>query len=281
MMWRLFSILRRRSPFAPVERALLQALQEHLPEEPRVILAQQIEAVNHIYRDKESGEVNLYTPKHKPPPCFPNQRLEALWCTVHYRVPHLPERLKMRIYLVRGEIFTLAFGKVYRQIARENEVHIERVVFHTDVMEPIYEPLPSLEGGDADLLGSLPAWCIALGRRWAIEQVLPPLSHEEQQQRLQAIEAALPKDYLELVRVCEGFRIGDAVVLGLSEVREVSLSSGGYYLLAERGGGFLGVREGEQEGRVYYLHQEYPEPCATFGTFAEALEHLLTRPELP
>ncbi len=145
-MWSLFKVLRRRSPFAPVERALFQALQNHLPEEPRAILAQQIEAVNRIYRDKESGEVNLYTLKHKPPPCFPNQRLEALWCTVHYRVPHLPERLKMRIYLVRGTVFTLAFGRVYRRIARETEVHIERVVFHTDVMEPIYEPLPSLEG---------------------------------------------------------------------------------------------------------------------------------------
>lgn len=280
-MWSLLNAWRRRSPFTPVERALLQALQDHLPEETRTILTQQIEAVNSIYRDKESGEVNLYTPKHKPPPRFPNQRLEALWCTVHYRVPRLPERLKMRIYLVRGKIFTLAFGRVYRQIARENEVHIERVVFHTDVMEPIEEPLPSLEGADTDLQELLPAWCIALGRRWAIEQVLPPLSHEEQQQRLQAIEAALPKDYLELVRVCEGFRIGDAVVLGLSEVREVWLSSGAYYLLAERGGGFLGVAEGEREGRVVYLHHEYSEPCATFRTFAEALEHLLTRPELP
>ncbi|GIV12353.1 MAG: hypothetical protein KatS3mg021_0635 [Fimbriimonadales bacterium] len=225
--------------------------------------------------------MNLYTLKHKPPPRFPNQRLEALWCTVHYRVPHLPERLKMRIYLVRGTVFTLAFGRVYRQIARETEVHIERVVFHADVMEPIYEPLPSLESAGTDLRESLPAWCTALGRQWAIERVLPPLSDKEQQRRLQATEAALPTDYLELVRVCEGFQIGDAVVLGLSEVREVWLSSGAYYLLAERGGGFLGVREGEQEGRVYYLHHEYPEPCATFGTFAEALEHLLTRPELP
>ncbi len=280
-MWSLLNAWRRRSPFTPVERALLQALQDHLPEETRTILTQQIEAVNSIYRDKESGEVNLYTPKHKPPPRFPNQRLEALWCTVHYRVPRLPERLKMRIYLVRGKIFTLAFGRVYRQIARENEVHIERVVFHTDVMEPIEGPLPSLEGADTDLQELLPAWCIALGRRWAIAGVLPPLSDEERQQRLQAIEAALPKDYLELVRLCEGFQIGDAVVLGLSEVREVWLSSGAYYLLAERGGGFLGVAEGEREGRVVYLHHEYSEPCATFRTFAEALEHLLTRPELP
>jgi hypothetical protein len=239
-MWSLLNAWRRRSPFTPVERALLQALQDHLPEETRTILTQQIEAVNSIYRDKESGEVNLYTPKHKPPPRFPNQRLEALWCTVHYRVPRLPERLKMRIYLVRGKIFTLAFGRVYRQIARENEVHIERVVFHTDVMEPIEGPLPSLEGADTDLQELLPAWCIALGRRWAIAGVLPPLSDEERQQRLQAIEAALPKDYLELVRLCEGFQIGDAVVLGLSEVREVWLSSGAYYLLAERGGWLFG-----------------------------------------
>ncbi len=91
----------------------------------------------------------------------------------------------------------------------------------------------------------------------------------------------MPADYLELVRVCEGFQIGDAVVLGLSEVREVRLSSGAYYILAERGGGFLGVAEGEQEGRVVYLHHEYSEPCAVFDTFAAALEHLLTRPELP
>lgn len=111
--------------------------------------------------------------------------------------------------------------------------------------------------------------------------MLPPLSDKEQQRRLQAIEAALPADYLELVRVCEGFQIGDAVVLGLSEVREVRLSSGAYYILAERGGGFLGVAEGEQEGRVVYLHHEYSEPCAVFDTFAAALEHLLTRPELP
>ncbi|CUU33782.1 MAG: hypothetical protein N2045_00075 [Fimbriimonadales bacterium] len=225
--------------------------------------------------------MNLYTLKHKPPPRFPNQRLEALWCTVHYRVPHLPERLKMRIYLVRGTVFTLAFGRVYRQIARETEVHIERVVFHADVMEPIYEPLPSLESAGTDLRESLPAWCTALGRQWAIERVLPPLSDKEQQRRLQATEAALPTDYLELVRVCEGFQIGDAVVLGLSEVREVWLSSGAYYLLAERGGGFLGAAEGERAGRVVYLHHEYSEPCAVFDAFAAALEHLLTRAELP
>lgn len=145
-MWSFLKAWRRRSPFAPVEHALLQALQAYLPEEPRAILAQQIGVVNSIYRHKEIGEVNLYTPQHKPPPRFPNQRV---------------------------------------------------------------------------------------------------------------------------------------VVLGLSEVRAVWLSSGAYYLLAEQDGGFLGVAEGEREGRVVYLHHEYSEPCATFRTFAEALEHLLIRPELP
>jgi hypothetical protein len=282
-MWFLFKALCRHARFAPVERALLQALQARLSEEPRAILARQIEAVNYIYRDKEGGEVNLYTSKKKPLPRFPNQRLEALWCTIYYRVPSETDLLKARLYLVRGKLFTLAFGRTYRKIASQNEVHIERIVFHADVMQPVAEspPLPVREEGEAPLLERLPSWCTELGRRWAIEQVLPPLSPEERQPRLQAIEAALPKDYLDLVEVCEGFRIADAVVWGLSDIREVYLPSGAYYLMAERGGGYLGVLDGQQDGRVYYLHHEHLEPLARFVTFAEALEYLLTRPDLP
>jgi hypothetical protein len=255
-MWFLFKALCRHARFAPVERALLQALQARLSEEPRAILARQIEAVNYIYRDKEGGEVNLYTLKKKPLPRFPNQRLEALWCTIYYRVPSETDLLKARLYLVRGKLFTLAFGRTYRKIASQNEVHIERIVFHADVMQPVAEspPLPVREEGEAPLLERLPSWCTELGRRWAIEQVLPPLSAEERQPRLQAIEAALPKDYLDLVEVCEGFRIADAVVWGLSDIREVYLPSGAYYLMAERGGGYLGLLDGQQDGRVYYLH---------------------------
>jgi len=283
LLWSLIKAVRPRSRFAPVERALLQSLQDHLAEEPRAILARQIEVVNYIYRDKESGEINLYTPKKNPPPRFPNQRLEALWCTVYYRVPSETDLLKARLYLVRGKLFTLAFGKAYRTIASQNEVLIERVVFHTDVMQPVAEtlPLPVFEGGQAQTKELLPQWCKDLGRRWAIDQVLPPLLPEERQQRLQEIEARLPMDYLELIQVCEGFRIADAVCLGLSEVRAVYLPSGAYYILAERGGGSLGVLEGQQDGYVYYLHHDLSEPLAQFATFAEALEYLLSRPDLP
>ena len=98
-MW-LLRVLRRRPVLAPLERALLEGLQAHLAPEPRAILARQIEAVNYIYRDKESGEVNLYTSKKQSPSRFPNQRLEALWCTVYYRVPSEPDLLKVRLYLV-------------------------------------------------------------------------------------------------------------------------------------------------------------------------------------
>jgi len=282
-MWSLFKALGRRSRFAPLERALLQSLQAHLAEDPRAILTQQLEAVDHIYRDKASGEINLYTSKKNPPPRFPNQQLEALWCTVYYRVPSKPDLLKARLYLVRGTLFTLAFGKVYRESARHSEVIIEHVVFHIDVMQPVSEslPLPVREGGETRLLEFLPPWCTELGRRWAIEQVLPPLSPEERPQRLQAIEAALPLDYLDLVQVCEGFRIADAVVWGLSDIREVYLPSGAYYLLAERGGGYLGVLDGQQDGCVYYLHHEHSEPLARFAAFAEALEYLLSHSDLP
>lgn len=281
-MWLLRS-LRRRPVLAPLERALLEGLQAHLAPEPRAILARQIEAVNYIYRDKENGEVNLYTPKKNPPPSFPNRRLEVLWCTVHYRVPSEPDLLKARLYLVRGKLFTLAFGRTYHKIASQDEVHIERVVFHVDVMQPVSEtpPLSVREGEEAQLMECLPTWCTELGHRWAIEQVLPPLSSEERQQRLQAIEAALPEDYLDLVAVCEGFRIADAVVWGLSDIREVYLPSGAYYLLAESGGGYLGVLDGQQDECVYYLHHEHSEPLARFAAFAEALEYLLSRPDLP
>ena len=281
-MWLLRGI-RRRPVLAPLERALLEGLRAHLAPEPRATLARQIEAVNSIYRDKESGEVNLYTPKKNPPPRFPNQRLEALWCTVHYRVPSKPDLLMARFYLVRGELFTIAFGNIYREIASQDEVRIERVVFHVDVMQPVSEtpPLSVREGEEAQLMEVLPQWCTELGHRWAIEQVLPPLSPEERQQRLQEIEASLPTDYLNLIQACDGFRIADAVVWGLSDIREVYMPSGAYCLLTERGAGYLGVLKGQQDGYVYYLHHEHSEPLAQIATFAEALEYLLSRPDLP
>jgi len=282
-MWLLFKVLRRRSRFAPLERALLQALPAYLPEEARIILVQQIEAVNSVYRDREIGEVNLYFSKKNPPPRFPNQRLEARWCTVYYRVPSKIDLFKVHLYLVNGYLFTLAFGKIYRQVASESEIHIERVVFHADVMQPVPEslPLPVREERAASSLDHLPRWCIDVGRQWPIEQVSVPLLPEEFHQRLQEIETTLPADYLELVQVCEGFRIADAVVWGLTGIRVVYLPSGAYYILAERGGGYLGVREGQQDGQVYYLHHEYSEPLTHFSTFAEALEYLLRRSDLP
>lgn len=283
VMWSLFKVLRRRSRFASLERALLQALPAYLPEEARIILVQQIEAVNFVYRDRESGEVNLYFSKKNPPPRFPNQRLEARWCTVYYRIPSKIDLLKVRLYLVNGHLFTLAFGKIYRQVASESEIHIEQVVFHIDVMQPVSEslPFPVREEKVASSLDHLPRWCIDLGRQWHIEQVSAPLLPEEFQHRLQEIETTLPADYLEIVQVCEGFRVADAVVRGLTNVQVVHLPSGAYYILAERGGGYLGVQEGQKNGQVYYLHHEYSEPLAHFPTFAEALEYLLRRSDLP
>ncbi len=104
---------------------------------------------------------------------------------------------------------------------------------------------------------------------------------KEREALLRQRQLCLPPDYLELLEQCDGFSSQEHTVLGVASMYELSIEEEVYWLLAKRGGTFLVPKEGDTQPRVYCIHHEDGVPNQEFTSFREALDYLLTQPNLP
>jgi hypothetical protein len=68
------------------------------------------------------------------------------------------------------------------------------------------------------------------------------------------LPVSLPSDYLQIVEQCEGFEIDDVSVSGLSQVYEIVLPDGNYYVLTIVGDrGVIAIRADRNDTALYFL----------------------------
>lgn len=270
----------KRVPVAPLEQAILDAVRQRLSPEAQAIWTQQVAAIAHAYCNL-GKEVNYYYASNFSVPQFPHtEREERRVATVHFEYANTP--YKARIYLVEGHLFSIVFDRDIRSIRKQPAIRVLSVELHTDPMQaslPIPKP-DAIEGSVAQL--RFEGWLAEWTRRHPVHQALSALPQEVWNRLLEQRRLLhLPPDYKELLGQCDGFSGADYTVFGASDMYAAGLGADVYWVLAERGGGFVVAREGDAEAQVYFTHHEEEVPSRAFGSFQAALEYLLQRSDLP
>lgn len=266
---------RYRKKLTPLERWVVGQVSEHLPITARSILVHQIEGIRRIYRDYHSGEVLLYRWQDKRIPSFPNRQLELKWLTLFVNSQGEALKGRVRVYLVRGYLFTLHFSPPQLMQMHPDMFTVSKALFHADVMEAVETETEAGVQVETIPQPRIPDWLAQLERAYPLSDFRAPLEVKHRANRLNAIGVCLPSDYLQLLEVCDGFTVGEVAVLGLQEIYSVALPDGEYWVIAVCGGQFLTVSEGDSFPTVYYIHHESLEPRASFASFEQALRYFL------
>lgn len=265
---------RRGPPLKPLEKKLLDVLVAHLSSEAQAVLATQIGQVNLVQRHAGDKEVNLYHMERGKPAwdnvrLFPNASTETKLARISFAAADKSKPLRVEFWLVHGTLFSLQFTQSPRGIDPER-IEIKDVKVLADPMVPVVaEPRGLIEPD------TLRDWPGEWATKWQLTDLREPLSEPQRRQVLEQLDAKLPADYLELVTQTEGLAFDECVVYGLSEVRSVVLPAQNYYILAELADrGTLAVKEGQSDGKIYFVDYEGQEE--EMGTsFRAAVERLL------
>ncbi|BDI29606.1 hypothetical protein CCAX7_16570 [Capsulimonas corticalis] len=127
------------SPLAPLERALLGALDEALPGEAGSIFRDQVRAINHVQRSPGYREIRLYTRAHgkttrNAGPCFPLQDDDYHLATIRFTIPGRSGSWKARFDCVKGSLFAIDVTPSPQDICRHGAIHVSKVDIANDPM---------------------------------------------------------------------------------------------------------------------------------------------------
>lgn len=274
-LWNLWHKWRYCRKLTPLEQWIVASISDQLSSEARSILTQQMENIQSIYRDYQSGEVLLYRRRDKDIPPFPNRQLELKWLTLSINSREGALQGRVRLYLVRGYLFTLHFSPPALMQMHPEALIVSKVLFHTDAMESVETETGAEVPAETIPQPRVPDWLAQLGRTYPLSDFRAPLEAKHRANRLDTMGSCPPSDYLQLLEVCDGFMVGEVSVLGLQEAYSVALPDGEHWVIAVCGGQFLTVKEGDTSPTVYYIHHEYLEPRASFASFEQALRYFL------
>jgi hypothetical protein len=102
--------------FYPFERRILEEVICRLGTQNGLLLQRQIDIINKIQRLRGGKEVNLYQMRYGKAVFddnlrFPNAPDEVLLACVNLRLPNDPMKLKVKVWMVQGRLFSLEYNK--------------------------------------------------------------------------------------------------------------------------------------------------------------------------
>jgi hypothetical protein len=248
--------------FYSFERNLLDEVTSHLDARGKELLRRQISSINKIQRLSSGREVNLYR-LHRGKPAFddsirfPNAADEALLASAFLIVPNKLAKLKAEVWLAKGRLFSLVYGKPPAQFFAETGLksacpQVVEMKIWCDPMRPSSDE-PEGPVDTSMLTGWLREW-FAKGM---VSNLHAPLPESDRAALIGQITARLPADYVDLVGQTEGAKIGACTVYGLKKIREVVQPQATYYIVAELEGiGALVISEGGHDGVLHLMPYE-------------------------
>jgi hypothetical protein len=122
------------------------------------------------------------------------------------------------------------------------------------------------------LTGWLHDWYV----KGKVSNLRAPLAPSRRSGYFDRIDSRLPQDYLECVAQTEGVKISTCLIHGASEIRKIILPDANYYMLADlKGQGALLVKEGNQQGELYFNSYEDDELLPVGKSLQSALAKVL------
>lgn len=276
-------MLFKRNVFTRLERTLLNELRSNLTTEASELLRGQLETINLVQRHSRSREVCCYSRKwgvvfHNPQYQFPAQELELKFASLMFTCPKSENTWRAEFFLVRGYFFSIGFNPSPEEIKNSDAIRIEKVVIHHDPMRVGFESAPRRKKKSSP---NLPEWLLTFRSDKEDCDAFEPPERDRRDAILREVDAVLPSDYLDLIDECDGLKVGEWMIFGLSEIYDVTLQDGKYYVLAERAGkGVIVIKAQahDHDGLLYYFDYSRPEALAvgeslkTVMTLASALD---------
>ena len=105
-----------KNSFYPLESGAIEAVIQHLNEDAAEILKRQVAAINKIQRLIGDKEVDFYHKRNGKLAfddrlCFPDKTTERLLATVQLFSTDKRRKLKIELWLVKGQLFCLTFDR--------------------------------------------------------------------------------------------------------------------------------------------------------------------------
>jgi hypothetical protein len=216
----------------PYEESVLDAWRKELSPEGNALLSAQLKHL--VSYQRQAREMLCFFPlDHKAPyPPLPEHTLFPCRLDCTAAVVHLAgsdrrgvrHKVRAEVGLYKGEITLIEFNQPpSKRLVRD--VEVMKVEILRDPMIPVSEETMS----DAQ----------------RCEEVL------------KSIHSKLPDEYLQLVGESKGISLNEWAVCAVKDIHKIPQRDGNYYVLAVKEGmGFVGVKEDESSGRLYYLNYD-------------------------
>lgn len=243
----MFRVLKRllyggSSGFTPYENRCIEWFVERLSREASAILFAQIESRDRVVRGYKDMEVECTVGARTTPPLFPNRGAELLAARLSLRT--VESRSVMCDFIFHeGRLWSVQYS-VAPKLWASSEFSLEHADIYADLMSAdARERRPAADRSVLpERLRSLP-----------VTDLAAPASEQEIEKLVRMLGNCLPTDYIELLRVTDGFKLGSWVVAGLRTRRIVHID-GIFTYLAEG----ESMEDGDDEGLV--VRQEDSEP---------------------
>jgi hypothetical protein len=259
--------------FYPLERVLLDEVVSISPDCYKDNLRKQINCVNKIQRHSQCKEVNLYRIVNGDPSfdkciALPYDEDEHLICIINFTFPCLNCTFNLKIWSVKGFIFSLTFDKSPKRFLKHEDVVIKKVTSnYSDIVKEIKRDIH--DKGDSYKLERL------LGEH-IFTNIRPPISILDKHRISTESNRKLPKEYIEIISYADGFEIDDWIVHGHKQIRQVVTQKNNYLILAETDDGYLATEEDAKDDEIYFLRHDQ-EPVLLEESFIEALKKCIGR----
>ena len=265
----------KRTSLNALESALLAAINDVMAPAAKAILQRQIASIGSVDRDSSGRETGFRRkqPEAEKAPLFPHRVKQARLASVTFMLPGVRKPHMAELRLDAGRLAVIAYTPPVSHIDQKQTPQVERIVWHCDPMQDVIPPV--LQRVTASAV-NLPDWLKTLSAQAKMADINAPLSDADRKRIIQSIASVLPEDYRDLTDRCEGFLIGHCAVLGLSEVYEVSLPDGNYYILADIAGeAALAVRSHAESGEIFLCPYNGDDPIDRGSSFADALKTVI------
>jgi hypothetical protein len=254
--------------FRPYESQCLEWFAERLPEDARRILAAQIESFDFIHRSDHDWCVEPDQSGKKPLPLFPNRGTELCAARLDL-LDSAGAPVKCDFIFHEGELLRIIFGAPPKKKLSSDGFSLLQAEVYEDLMQPdarerkppvvevmLPEPLRGLD----------------------VTDLAAPAKEADIAKIMRRLGPTLPQDYVDLLRITDGFTLEEWKVHGLRTWTRTHSQDGVFTYLAE---GYsvhdgdpqgLIIRQGDAEPKVY-LRDEIDdlEPTEMGSSFIDAL----------
>lgn len=253
------SFVRQRGRLYPVELRMINAVNAALPPDQCNLLVQQVAQVNKIYRDELQKEVSLYHRSFSrfgfdPSIEFKNREDEMILAVVKLSRKNDKKRLKVEFWVVGGHLFQIVYRSSptkFFGVAKLDQIIPEKI--EVEICSD-----PQVDRWDGVVRQPVVSQSIDRIRQLIgsndVDDLKEPYEDKIVQRELDRYNADFPETYAQMLRYCDGCRVGEVKIKGIRATWTVDTENGKFQILAERESvGLIAVKVVAVDGEIYFI----------------------------